>query len=98
MDQGKPPAPQERYWFKRDRYGWGWIPVKWQGFAWILLFFIVVAGVPVLAIQLFNVSTNTAMLLLVTTGIAMSLATNRVAPMKRWRWGRSPEDNPEEDF
>ncbi len=21
----------ERYWFKRKIYGWGWVPVKWQG-------------------------------------------------------------------
>ena len=25
------------YWFKRKWYGWGWVPVKWQG--WLVLFF-----------------------------------------------------------
>lgn len=24
------------YWFKRKLYGWGWTPVKWQG--WVVLF------------------------------------------------------------
>ena len=24
------------YWFKRKLYGWGWVPVKWQG--WLVLF------------------------------------------------------------
>ena len=24
------------YWFKRKLYGWGWTPVKWQGWAVIL--------------------------------------------------------------
>jgi hypothetical protein len=24
------------YWFKRKLYGWGWIPVKWQG--WLVIF------------------------------------------------------------
>ena len=32
----------EGYWFKRKLYGWGWIPVKWQGwvviFIWLLFF------------------------------------------------------------
>lgn len=25
------------YWFKRKLYGWGWVPVKWQG--WIVIVF-----------------------------------------------------------
>ncbi len=25
------------YWFKRKFYGWGWTPVKWQG--WLVIFF-----------------------------------------------------------
>jgi len=31
-----------QYWFKRKLYGWGWTPVKWQGwlvlFIWIIFF------------------------------------------------------------
>lgn len=27
----------EGYWFKRKIYGWGWTPVKWQGWAVILV-------------------------------------------------------------
>lgn len=30
----------EGYWFKRKLYGWGWFPVKWQGWAVIGLFII----------------------------------------------------------
>jgi len=26
------------YWFKRKIYGWGWVPVTWQGWAVILAF------------------------------------------------------------
>jgi len=25
----------EEYWFKRKLYGWGWVPVKWQG--WLVV-------------------------------------------------------------
>lgn len=28
----------EGYWFKRKLYGWGWVPVKWQGWLVILAF------------------------------------------------------------
>ena len=30
------------YWFKRKLYGWGWVPVKWQGWTvllvWVVLY------------------------------------------------------------
>ena len=28
------------YWFKRKLYGWGWVPVKWQGWFIIIIFFL----------------------------------------------------------
>lgn len=28
-------------WFKKRWYGWGWTPVKWQGWALVLLFLII---------------------------------------------------------
>lgn len=36
----------EGYWFKRKLYGWGWTPVKWQGWLVVLIgVAIVFAGV-----------------------------------------------------
>ncbi|MDP3987334.1 MAG: hypothetical protein Q8P81_03870 [Nanoarchaeota archaeon] len=26
------------YWFKRKLYGWGWVPVRWQGWIIVLAF------------------------------------------------------------
>ena len=26
------------YWFKRKLYGWGWVPVKWQGWFAVAIF------------------------------------------------------------
>lgn len=34
----------EGYWFKRKLYGWGWVPVRWQGWAVILLYIVLVLG------------------------------------------------------
>ncbi len=28
------------YWFKRKLYGWGWVPVRWQGWLVITIFII----------------------------------------------------------
>ena len=33
----------KRYWFKRKLYGWGWMPVKWQG--WLVVFISVVIAI-----------------------------------------------------
>jgi hypothetical protein len=30
------------YWFKRKLYGWGWTPVKWQGWVVIALYVLVI--------------------------------------------------------
>ena len=30
------------YWFKRRIYGWGWIPVKWQGWIVIAIFLLLI--------------------------------------------------------
>lgn len=37
------------YWFKRKLYGWGWTPVKWQG--WLVLFVYIIG-----ALLLFRIS------------------------------------------
>ena len=33
------------YWFKRKLYGWGWAPVRWQGWLAIALFALVIVGI-----------------------------------------------------
>ncbi|MDD3607285.1 MAG: hypothetical protein PHQ20_00595 [Candidatus Moranbacteria bacterium] len=30
------------YWFKRKLYGWGWVPVRWQGWLVILLYILLI--------------------------------------------------------
>ena len=27
----------EQYWFKRKLFGWGWVPVRWQGWVFLLV-------------------------------------------------------------
>ena len=40
----------KKYWFKRKLYGWGWIPVTWQGWL-ITALFLAVILVQALAIK-----------------------------------------------
>jgi hypothetical protein len=30
------------YWFKAKIFGWGWVPVKWQGWAVVLVYLILI--------------------------------------------------------
>ncbi|MDP2705666.1 MAG: hypothetical protein Q8O49_00450 [bacterium] len=32
----------EGHWFKAKLYGWGWMPVKWQGWVTILVFIVLI--------------------------------------------------------
>lgn len=33
----------KKLWFKRKRYGWGWIPVTWEGWLSVVVFVVLVA-------------------------------------------------------
>lgn len=35
----------EGYWFKRKPYGWGWVPVRWQGWCVVLVYIALVLAV-----------------------------------------------------
>lgn len=91
-----------QYWFKRRRYGYGWIPVTWQGWLLVALLIVVIAlGAPfmlgpedeITIAQLIRF----AMFLAVTVSLFIFI-TAMHAPKAKWRWGKSPDDNPEEDW
>lgn len=90
------------YWFKRRRYGYGWIPVTWQGWLTLILFIVVVV---LAAFQLPpkpNKPTAGQMVqffatLLVALIVFMIIAYTK-GPVPRWRWGKKDTDNPDEDF
>jgi hypothetical protein len=95
-------SEQRKYWFKRRRYGYGWIPVTWTGFITILLS----VGIVVLAAMQLPAkpAQPTTAELLRFLGITFLVATNLIlvtritGPAPRWRWGKRPDDNPDEDF
>ncbi len=78
------------YWFKRRRYGWGWYPVTWQGWASVIVYVVIVLGthrlVPSLGLPV----------LVVATVLLIGVCA-RKGPSPRWRWGSSPQDDPDLD-
>jgi hypothetical protein len=95
-------SEQKQYWFKRRRYGYGWVPVTWHGLLSILLS----GGIVVLAaMQLPSKPAQpTTAELLRFFGITLLAVINLIlissftGPAPRWRWGKRPGDNPDEDF
>lgn len=93
----------KQLWFKRRRYGWGWTPVRKQGWIAIALYLAFV----VLSASFFS---NTEELISSATGISLFVltllsgtmilisTTYQYAPSPKWRWGKKPDDNPKEDF
>lgn len=91
-----------KYWFKRRRYGWGWVPVTWQGGAVLLLGLTAVLlasyQMPRKPIQpsLFQVLIFLGEVAVVV--IFFLVAAYVKGPKPHWRWGSRPDDNPDEDF
>lgn len=80
------------YWFKRKLYGWGWVPVRWQG--WL----VVTAGIALFAVGMYVGETDDAPgatllgLLLMLALITVFGYWKREKP--RWQWGL-PNDHTE---
>jgi hypothetical protein len=78
-------------WFKRRRYGWGWYPVTGEGWMVTVLYML---GVTLLGIQCSSwMFPGIAALTLGLLIICM-----KKGPAPRWRWGVSAHDNPDDDF
>lgn len=77
------------YWFKRKLYGWGWTPVRWQGWVVIALY--------VLAIVLFSLTiddnspTREVAFTFILPVVFLTALLIRICYKKgekpRWQWG-----------
>lgn len=70
------------YWFKRKLYGWGWTPVKWQGwfsiFVYILLLFIFIS---------INDNPKIMLLPVIFLTILLIFICYKKGEKPRWQWG-----------
>jgi hypothetical protein len=83
------------YWFKRKIYGWGWVPVKWQGWLVIAVFilFILWSGLDI-ASKAFLTNTDLIWFFveIVISTAAIILICYKKGESPRWQWGFPKED------
>lgn len=95
---------KKKFWFKRKRYGYGWVPSTWQGWLVIVLYMFVVGLVSYLVLHDANESPITTVDLAFFYGtiiiaVAILLIVTRTkGPKPKWRWGKKPDDKSDEDW
>lgn len=82
-------------WFRRKRYGWGWTPTTWQGWAMVIIFIAVMTLGGWLLID----SDSTAAQLLLFYGwtfiavLVLFIVSYKKGPAPRWQWGKEDESD-----
>jgi hypothetical protein len=74
-------------WFPAKRYGFGWgLPVRWQGWVVLLLYFVMLLGGVAYFRAQQNVRGSWAYLIGLTAILIVIIAAKGERPLK-WRWG-----------
>ena len=94
---------KRNYWFKRRRYGYGWLPVTWQGWTVLLVFGAVLIGGGEVLLKnaprhVYSDAAGAYLaLVLISTAVLVVIAYKK-GPAPKWRWGKRDDDNPDEDY
>ncbi len=85
------------YWFKAKLYGWGWTPVKWQGWCIIFLYIVLILGLVLVREK--DIPGNpdsgsnilTFALPIVVLTILLVVVAHKKGEKPRWQWGLPKE-------
>ncbi len=81
------------YWFKAKLYGWGWVPVKWQGWAVILVYIVLVTSLLANVEKEIpgNPDSGTNFLVLglpiILLSVLLIIVCYKKGEKPRWQWG-----------
>ena len=76
----------KEYWFKRKLYGWGWVPVTWQGWLVTLALIIFVTFIAVVFLTKGKLIEYFVSLIF-AIAVLMYIAY-KTGEKPRWSWGR----------
>ncbi len=75
------------YWFKRKLYGWGWVPVKWQGWLVILTWVVfLMTSVALIQENDHEIGKNVAMIIIFT--LVLLWVCYKKGEKPKWSWGK----------
>ena len=85
------------YWFKKKMYGWGWTPVKWQGWCVIVLYIVLILGLVLFREK--DISGNpdsgsnvlTLALPIIVLTVLLVIIAYKKGEKPSWRWGRKDD-------
>ncbi len=85
------------YWFKAKLYGWGWTPVKWQGWCVIFLYILLIMGLVLVREK--DIQGNpdsgsnvlTFGLPIIVLTILLVIVAYKKGEKPRWQWGLPKE-------
>jgi hypothetical protein len=85
----------EGYWFKRKLYGWGWTPVRWQGWVVVLAYILAVVLLGLSIDE--NAPTREVVFVFLLPVILLTITLIRICYKKgekpRWQWGPKKDLN-----
>ena len=82
----------QKLWFRNKRYGWGWVPATWQGWAVILLYaaLAVACGLTIDDSSPPREIAFTFVLPVLLLTVALFRVCRRYGEKPEWRWGGKP--------
>jgi len=80
---------EKKLWFRRKTYGWGWVPITWQGWALVFGYVILVVG---FALTIDESSPPREMVFtfflpVVLLTITLLRIAYKTGETPRWQWG-----------
>lgn len=83
------------FWFKRKLYGWGWTPVKWQGWVVVLSYVFILAymfkDIDGKSHSVSDTLIGIIAPFIVATGVLVYICYKK-GESPRWQWGTRKED------
>lgn len=77
------------HWFKRKRYGYGWTPSSWQGWAVIILYVVVAVGGALTLIDMpensFSKELGFYLLVMLISTVALIKISYKKGPSPKWQ-------------
>jgi len=78
----------KKMWFRMKHYGWGWVPISWEGWA-VIGGMIAVIILTAHRLETGLMTLNTFYFWLVGSIVAVFIIGYAKGPKPRWRWGKN---------